>query len=112
MRFTSKIASSASTMALIPALALIVSVGFLNMTSTARQAYAQSTSVTVQTNAQTTGTVLGASTNAANASAEELKQKIAEQAKNIEALNKEIQQYAEMKDKTTAEAKTLQPAIK
>ncbi len=122
MRFTPKTASSASAisaMALIPALAaltLIVSVGYFGMTATTRQASAQSTSETAQANAQTTGAVLGASTNAANAaaeqSAEQLRQKIAEQAKNIEALNKEIQQYAELKDKTTAEAKTLQAAIK
>lgn len=54
------------------------------------------------------GTVAGAST----ASAEELRRKIEEQAKNIEALNNEIKAYSELKDKTTAEAKTLQAAIK
>jgi murein DD-endopeptidase MepM/ murein hydrolase activator NlpD len=56
--------------------------------------------------------VLGASTGASNASAEELRRKIEEQAKNIEALNTEIKAYSELKDKTTAEAKTLQAAIK
>lgn len=49
---------------------------------------------------------------AASASAEELQKKIAEQAKNIETLNNEIKAYSELKDKTTAEARTLQATIK
>ncbi len=54
------------------------------------------------------GSVAGAST----ASVDELRRKIDEQARNIEALNNEIKAYSELKDKTTAEAKTLQAAIK
>lgn len=56
-------------------------------------------------------TILGASTNSSTQVAE-LKKKIDEQTKNIEALNKEIQAYSELKDKTTKEAQTLQALIK
>lgn len=52
------------------------------------------------------------STTATPTSAEELKKKIEEQSRNIEALNKEIKAYADLKDKTTKEAQTLQALIK
>ncbi len=47
-----------------------------------------------------------------SATAEELQAKIDEKNKNIEALNKEIQLYADLTDKTSKEAKTLQNKIK
>ncbi len=47
-----------------------------------------------------------------SAQVEELRRKIEEQTRNIEALNKEIQTYADLKDKTTKEAQTLQALIK
>ena len=42
---------------------------------------------------------------------EDLQAKIDEKNKNIEALNKEIQMYADLSDKTSAQAKTLQSKI-
>ncbi len=71
-------------------------------------------SVLAQSAGQSSGTVLGASTanGTSNASAEDLRRKIEEQARNIEALNNEIKTYSALKDKTTAEAMTLQAAIK
>jgi murein DD-endopeptidase MepM/ murein hydrolase activator NlpD len=65
-----------------------------------------STNAAVTGASGSSGTVAGASTDP-----EDLKRKIDEQNRNIEALNKEIQQYSALKDKTTAEAKTLQAAI-
>ncbi len=47
-----------------------------------------------------------------SAAVQELQRKIDEQNRNIEALNKEIQAYSELKDKTTKEAQTLQTLIK
>lgn len=96
--------------ALYSALLLIVSVGYFDMKESTRYASAQSTADSANT-AAVSG-AFSAATAAANASAEDLQRKIAEQAKNIEALNKEIEAYAALKDKTTAEAKTLQAAIK
>ena len=45
------------------------------------------------------------------ATAEELQAKIDEKNKNIDALNKEIQMYADLTDKTSKEAQTLQKKI-
>lgn len=49
---------------------------------------------------------------ASAATAEELQAKIDEKTKNIESLNKEIQLYADLTDKTSKEAQTLQNKIK
>jgi predicted transcriptional regulator len=46
------------------------------------------------------------------ATVEELQAKIDEKNRNIDALNKEIQMYADLTDKTSKEAQTLQAKIK
>lgn len=65
--------------------------------------------VSAQTAVVTTGTTISNTTTLSTA--DELRKKIELQTKNIEALNKEIQAYSELKDKTTKEAQTLQALI-